>query len=80
MKTITLTNEAYDRLARLKTSSRDPFSKVVLRSIPKRGTAAQMLRDIRILPPLDAAQAAAMEATVAEQRNPERWRDPWESA
>ncbi|HEX5314534.1 MAG TPA: antitoxin VapB family protein [Gammaproteobacteria bacterium] len=79
MKTITLTDEAYERLARLKTSSRDSFSKVVLRAVPKRGTGAQMLRDVRALPPLTREAADAMERAVADQRDPDNWRDPWES-
>lgn len=77
MKTITLTDQAYERIAALKTSPKDSFSKVILRAVPKRGTAGQMLEDIRKLPPLTPAQAKAIGATMADQRNPKRWRDPW---
>lgn len=80
MKTITLTDQAYERIAALKTSPKDSFSKVILRSVPKRGTAAQMLKDIRKLPPLTDEQAQAIEATLADQRDPARSRDPWQSA
>lgn len=80
MKTITLTDEAYARIAALKTSPKDSFSKVILRAVPKRGTAAQMLKDIRRLPPLADAQAQAIEAALADQRDPARARDPWETA
>ena len=80
MKTITLTEEAYARIAALKTSPKDSFSKVILRSVPKRGTAAQMLKDIRKLPPLSDAEARAMEAALVDQRDPARARDPWEPA
>ena len=76
MKTITLTEEAYERIAALKSSPKDSFSKVILRAVPKRGTAAQMLRDIRELPPLSARQGEIMAQTIAEQRDPESWRDP----
>ncbi|HET8941184.1 MAG TPA: antitoxin VapB family protein [Rudaea sp.] len=79
MKTITLTEQAYARIAALKTSPKDSFSKVILRAVPKRGTAAQMLEEIRKLPPLSARQAKSMEAAVADQRDPKRWRDPWKS-
>lgn len=80
MKTITLTDQAYERIAALKTSPKDSFSKVILRAVPKRGTAAQMLKDIRKLPPLTDAQAKAVDAAIADQRNPGRWRDPWKAA
>lgn len=80
MKTITLTDQAYERIAALKTSPKDSFSKVILRVVPKRGTGAQMLDGIRKLPPLTSAQAKAMDAALADQRNPKRWRDPWDAA
>ncbi|HET7930378.1 MAG TPA: antitoxin VapB family protein [Rhodanobacteraceae bacterium] len=80
MKTITLTEQAYERIAALKTSPKDSFSKVILRAVPKRGTAAQMLKDARKLPPLTPKQAKLMEAAVAAQRDPKRWRDPWKTA
>lgn len=77
MKTISLTEEAYERIAALKVSPKDSFSKVILRAVPERGTAAQMLRDIRELPPLSAQQGQIMAQTIAEQRDPKNWRDPW---
>ena len=80
MKTITLTDQAYERIAALKTSPKDSFSKVILRAVPKRGTAAQMLRDIRKLPPLTDDQARAIDDALSDQRNPKRWRDPWKAA
>lgn len=80
MKTITLTDQAYERIAALKTSPKDSFSKVILRAVPRRGTAAQMLKDIRKLPPLTAGQAKAVDAAIADQRDPKRWRDPWKAA
>jgi predicted CopG family antitoxin len=79
MKTITLTDQAYERIAALKTSPKDSFSKVILRAVPKRGTAAQMLKDVRKLPALTPRQAKLMEAVAAAQRDPKRWRDPWKA-
>ena len=70
MKTITLTEEAYERIAVLKESPKDSFSKVILRSVPKRGTAAQ-------LPPLTAAEAQTMEEAAANNNDWRHWRDPW---
>ncbi|TAN03837.1 MAG: antitoxin [Rhodanobacteraceae bacterium] len=80
MKTITLTEQAYERIAALKTSPKDSFSKVILRAVPKRGTAAQMLKDARKLPPLTPRQAKLVEEAAAAQRDPKRWRDPWKAA
>ena len=77
MKTITLTDEAYERIAVLKTSPRDSFSKVILRAVPKRGTAAQMLKDVVKLPPLTDKQAKLMEKVAAEHNDWKNWRDPW---
>ena len=77
MKTITLTDDAYERLAALKTSPRDSFSKVILRVVPKRGTAAQLLEAVRKLPPLSDEQAEMMLAVSREMNDPSRLRDPW---
>ncbi len=77
MKTITLTDDAYERLAALKTSPRDSFSKVILRVVPKRGTAAQILEAVRKLPPLSDEQAEMMLAVSREMNDPSRLRDPW---
>ncbi len=77
MKTITLTEEAYERIAVLKTSPRDSFSKVILRSVPKRGTAGEMLKAIAELPPLTDKQAKLMEKVAAEHNDWKKWRDPW---
>lgn len=77
MKTITLTDQAYERIAALKASPKDSFSKVILRAVPKRGTAAQMLKAIAILPPLTDKQAKLMEKTAAEHNDWKHWRDPW---
>ncbi|WP_420467350.1 antitoxin VapB family protein [Panacagrimonas sp.] len=77
MKTITLTEDAYERLAALKTSPRDSFSKVILRVVPKRGTAAEILAAVRELPPLTDEQARLMDEATADLRDPSNWRDPW---
>lgn len=77
MKTISLTEEAYQRLLAQKLDHRDSFSKVVLRVVPRRGTAAHLLQEIQKLPPLTDAQARIMEETVAEHNDWKNWRDPW---
>jgi predicted CopG family antitoxin len=70
MKTITLTDEAYERLKDWKMGPRDSFSSVVLRLVPKRGTLADMLESFKQLPPLTEQQAEIM----AEEVN---WTNDW---
>jgi predicted CopG family antitoxin len=80
MKTITLTDEAYERIAALKLSAKDSFSKVILRVVPKRGTGAQMLAAVAELPPLTDKQVRAIEEVVAHNNDWKNWRDPWTSS
>ena len=79
MKTITLSEEAYERLKAWKESPADSFSCVVLKVVPRKGTLAQMSEEIRQLPPLTGAQAKVMEDTVAWGRDPRKHRKPWTS-
>ncbi len=77
MKTITLTEDAYERIAALKTSPKDSFSSVILRVVPKRGTASQMLAAVAELPKLTAAQEKKLRAVIAEHSDWANRRDPW---
>lgn len=77
MKTITLTEEAYQRIAALKSSAKDSFSKVILRVVPRRGAADSILASVRELPPLSDEQAEMMLAVSRELNDPGRQRDPW---
>ena len=77
MKTTTLTDDAYERIAVLKTSPKDSFSRVILRVVPKRGTALQMLAAVADLPKLTVAQEKKMRAVKAEQNDWAKVRDPW---
>jgi len=72
MKTITLTDEAYARLKSWKVDSADSFSKVVLRSVPKRGTAGDMNDAFAMLPALTGRQSAALQASLA-------WANDWKN-
>lgn len=83
MKTLTLTNEAYERLKDWKTASNDSFSAVVLRMVPKRGTLAEMVEGFRQLPPLTEQQADTMAEVVAranEWDNGAEVDQPWPAA
>lgn len=77
MKTITLSDEAYQRLAAWKTSPKESFSQVVLKVVPKRGTLADLAREMDRLPPLTEEQARLMEETIAEANAWKNWKDPW---
>lgn len=70
MKTLTLTDEAYERLKDWKTGTNDSFSTVVLRMVPKRGTLAEMVEGFRQLPPLTDQQAEVIAEAVA-------WANDW---
>ncbi len=77
MKTITLSEDAYQRLLDWKVYPHDSFSRVVLRVVPKKGTLGQLLEDVQQLPPLSERQARVMEETVQWGRDPKQERDPW---
>ena len=79
MKTITLTDEAYGRLIEWKGSPKESFSKVVLKVVPKKGTLGQMIEDLSACPPLTSKQAKVMEESVSWGRDPNRFRDSWNS-
>ena len=73
MKTLTLTDEAYERLRDWKTGANDSFSTVVMRMVPKRGTLAEMVEGFKQLPPLTDQQAEVMAEAVA-------WANDWGNA
>jgi predicted CopG family antitoxin len=72
MKTITLTDEAYERLKAWKGGHLSSFSKVILAKVPRRGTLADLASEIGRLPPLTDEQARVMEKTV-------EWANDWKS-
>ena len=62
MKSMTLSEEAYQRLKSWKTDPLESFSKVVLKVVPKQGTAGDMDKSFDQLPKLTRRQAEAIEA------------------
>jgi len=72
MKTISLTDEAYERLKSWKSPECDSFSKVVLEVIPKRGTAADMEKAFQCLKPLTEEEAKQIEEDMG-------WANSWEN-
>jgi predicted CopG family antitoxin len=66
MKTITLSDAAYERLRAWKTG-RDSFSQVVLRVVPKRGTFGDLNESFKALPSLSEEQSRLMLETIASQ-------------
>ena len=77
MKTITLTDEAYDRLVGHKQGPKDSFSRVVLRVVPKRGTLGGLGEQVASLAPLTEEQAKVMEETVAWANDWRNYHNPW---
>jgi len=70
MKTITLSEEAYERLKSWKTHPSESFSKVVLKAVPKRGTAGDLDEAFDQLPKLTRRQAEALKAEAG-------WANDW---
>lgn len=64
MKTITLNDEAYERLKSWKSGESDSFSKVVLKVVPKKGTAADMEEAFERLKPLSNGEAKEVVAAL----------------
>lgn len=64
MKTITLTDEAYERLKDWKLSGQESFSHVVLSVVPKRGALSDLVESFRQLPPLTEREAEIMTESV----------------
>lgn len=72
MKTISLTDDAYERLKSWKSPEWDSFSKVVLEVIPKKGTAADMEKAFQTLRPLKQEEAQKIEEAMG-------WGQAWEN-
>jgi len=79
MKTITLSETAYERLLSWKQSPKDSFSNVVIRLVPPKGTMQQMVDDVHQLPPLSSKQFKAMEDAASWGRTTQGLRDKWTS-
>jgi predicted CopG family antitoxin len=69
MKTITLSEEAYERLKAWKTGG-DSFSRVVTRMVPKRGTFGDLEDSFPLLPELSAEQSGTMVKSMASPGEP----------
>ena len=69
MKTITLSEEAYERLKAWKIGE-DSFSQVVIRMVPKRGTFGDLEDAFLVLPVLSAEQSGTMLKSMASSGEP----------
>ncbi|HUF63775.1 MAG TPA: antitoxin VapB family protein [Verrucomicrobiales bacterium] len=74
MKTITLDDEAYQRLLAWKQAKGDSFSKVVKRVVPEAGTLGALAQFAMRRTP-SGEQDAILEATVEERSSGKH--DPW---
>lgn len=77
MKTITLSEEAYQRLRAWKNDELDSFSKVVLAKVPKKGTLGDLAAELDRLEPLTDRQAKQMREAVEWSNDWKSQRDPW---
>jgi len=77
MKTITLTEEAYERLLAWKETPRDSFSKVVDRIVPRRGTLGAAVASLHELPDLPGSTLDNLEKEALANRRWKDQRDPW---
>jgi predicted CopG family antitoxin len=70
MKTITLTEAAYERLKAWK-AGKDSFSQVVLRVVPKRGTFGDLDEAFKALPTLSGERSRVMLETIVSRGEPQ---------
>lgn len=70
MKTISLTDEAYDRLRAWKDAQHHSFSAVVLKRVPPRGTLESLGETLDQLPPLTEKAARLLQQSV-------EWGNDW---
>lgn len=77
MKTITLTEEAYQRLGAWKESPKDSFSKVVERVVPSRGALHSVMTAWESLPPLSEKQFDAIQTGLREFNDWGAQKRPW---
>ena len=77
MKTITLTDEAYQRLIVWKENPKDSFSKVVERVVPVRGSLSGVMVAWENLSSLSAKQFDAIESGLREVNDWSKQKDPW---
>lgn len=69
-RTISITDEAYQKLKALKTSDKESFSEVILRYYPKRRTLSEVLEEIG-----DCSDLASSVGRVSEEMGRSRLRD-----
>jgi len=79
MKTITLTEEAYERLISWKESPKESFSKVVEKIVPRKGTLGSILEITKNLSKLTPEQERLLTEGCKASRNWKDQKDPWTS-
>jgi len=70
MKTIALSESAYERLATWKTGRADTFSAVIERLVPPKGTLEAVLEAAKSLPDLPPSEFESLEKAVDATRKP----------
>jgi predicted CopG family antitoxin len=77
MKTISLSDQAYERLRSWKKTPKESFSRIVLRVVPKRGTLSDLATEIDKLPALTDEQEKSMEEALNWANDWKNYRDSW---
>lgn len=68
-RTISISNEAYEKLKTLKTSEKDSFSDVIIKYYPKKRKLSEVLAEIGPNPELaDAIEKASRDMRTAKMR------------
>ena len=68
-RTISISNEAYEKLKTLKTSEKDSFSDVIIKYYPKKRKLSEVLAEIGSTPELaDAIEKASRDMRKAKMR------------
>lgn len=77
MKTITLTEDAYIRLLSWKESTRESFSKVVMKVVPAKYGGSEILKAAQNMPRLSEEQAKTIAGKVREGNTWKANEDAW---
>ena len=79
MKTISLNERAYERLASWKKGPKDSFSKVVERVVLPCGNLGNIAKAAESLPVLTAEQIRTLDRGMQDLKDWSEQRDPWTS-
>ena len=77
MKTISSTDDAFSRLSEWQESPDESLSRVILKTVPQKGTLADLAKLVDRLPVLTDEQYQKLNKVIEHYRNPASFPDPW---